>query len=151
MSGPALRFTEDLDCAALAGRAQSQLSKGRLDAAEADFLRVHAADPLHREAWLGRLEVARKRKDAAACRLLADEALAVLPGDQGIAEAAGRSLIDLERWSFDALRPRSQWFFDSVHLTEEGQAKLGRFVAAELAPILDGTGEGTGTRLRQSP
>jgi cellulose synthase operon protein C len=93
-----LRFTEDLDCAALAGRAQSQLSKGRLDAAEADFLRVHAADPLHRETWLGRLEVARKRKDAAACRLLADEALAVLPGDQGIAEAAGRSLIDLERF-----------------------------------------------------
>ncbi|MAU43595.1 MAG: hypothetical protein CMP09_01885 [Yangia sp.] len=83
------------DCAALAGRAQSQLSKGRLDAAEADFLRVHAADPLHRESWLGRLEVARKRKDATACLRLADEALRVLPGDQGIAEAAGRALIHL--------------------------------------------------------
>lgn len=49
---------------------------------------MHAADPLHRETWLGRLEVARKRKDAAACRLLVDEALGVLRDDQRIAEAA---------------------------------------------------------------
>ncbi|WP_089955719.1 hypothetical protein [Salipiger thiooxidans] len=52
---------------------------------------MHAADPLHRETRLGRLEVARKRKDARACLRLADEALGVLPGDQGIAEAAGRA------------------------------------------------------------
>jgi lysophospholipase L1-like esterase len=43
-------------------------------------------------------------------------------------------LIDLERWADRALVPRHAWFVDSVHLTEEGQALIGAYMAEQLAP-----------------
>ncbi len=45
-------------------------------------------------------------------------------------------LIDLEVWSRTALNPRERYFFDSVHLTDEGQAMLGRHIANSLPMIL---------------
>lgn len=45
-------------------------------------------------------------------------------------------VIDLEAWSRKALNPRGHYFFDSVHLTDEGQAMLGRYLADPLARIL---------------
>jgi len=42
------------------------------------------------------------------------------------------SLIDLERWSETALQPRDAYFVDSVHLTEVGEEKIGKYMAQEL-------------------
>src|SRR5262249_11001071 len=47
-------------------------------------------------------------------------------------------LIDLDAWSREALEPREHYFFDSVHLTDEGQAMLGRYLAARLHDVLAG-------------
>ena len=44
--------------------------------------------------------------------------------------------VDLEEWSKTALRPRDSYFFDSVHLYEEGQVLLGQFLAEQLLPLL---------------
>ena len=41
-------------------------------------------------------------------------------------------LIDLATWSLTALTPREDFFFDSVHLVEEGQVMVGRKVAGDL-------------------
>lgn len=53
-----------------------------------------------------------------------------------IARAGGLLIVDLERWSLDAFRPREDFFTDSVHLTEEAQEALGRHLAAELAAAI---------------
>ena len=42
-------------------------------------------------------------------------------------------VIDLEVWSRTALQPRDEYFFDSVHLNEEGLALIGSYMAAELS------------------
>ncbi len=55
----------------------------------------------------------------------------------GIRELAKKldvQLIDLDLWGRTALAPRDATFFDSVHLYEEGQVKLGKFVAEQLFP-----------------
>ena len=51
-----------------------------------------------------------------------------------MAQHSGLQVIDLEKWSAVALQPRDKYFFDSVHLYEEGQAMIGMEIAAELAP-----------------
>ena len=55
---------------------------------------------------------------------------------RGLAAERGLPVIDLERWADDALRPRHAWFVDSVHLTEEGQQRIGIFMAEQLAPLV---------------
>jgi lysophospholipase L1-like esterase len=45
-------------------------------------------------------------------------------------------LIDLDTWSRAALKPRDAYFFDSVHLTDQGQAMLGRYLADRIQPML---------------
>jgi lysophospholipase L1-like esterase len=45
-------------------------------------------------------------------------------------------LIDLDRWSRTALQPRERYFFDSVHLTDEGQTMLGRYLADRFQALL---------------
>ncbi len=45
-------------------------------------------------------------------------------------------VIDIEAWSRSTLKPREQYFFDSVHLTDEGQAMLGRFLADRIQPMM---------------
>lgn len=54
------------------------------------------------------------------------------------ARRRGWLLVDVARWSESAMIPRHEWFFDSVHLHERGQAAIGRFVAGE---ILSGFGQ----------
>jgi lysophospholipase L1-like esterase len=49
-----------------------------------------------------------------------------------LAQRRGLQLIDLEHWSKDALSPRDTYFFDSVHLYEEGQEKVGIYMAGEI-------------------
>lgn len=46
-------------------------------------------------------------------------------------------LVDLDRWARDELVPPERFFFDSVHLWEEGQARIGAYLAARLAHHLD--------------
>ena len=51
------------------------------------------------------------------------------------------TVIDLARWSEEALRPREDYFLDSVHLTREGQNMIGEFMAEKLAAAVgDGRG-----------
>lgn len=50
-----------------------------------------------------------------------------------LSQKTGAELIDLAEWSKTALQPRDKNFFDSVHLELEAQAKLGVFLASELA------------------
>jgi lysophospholipase L1-like esterase len=50
-----------------------------------------------------------------------------------LAQRLGVELIDLEEWSRAALEPRDRYFFDSVHLYEEGQEKIGEFLAERLS------------------
>jgi lysophospholipase L1-like esterase len=50
-----------------------------------------------------------------------------------LADRTGVLLIDLERWSEGAFRPRDRYFFDSIHLYEQGQEAIGAHVAEELA------------------
>ena len=49
-----------------------------------------------------------------------------------MAKKYGLPLIDLERWSETALQPRDAYFVDSVHLSEEGEVKIGEYIAKEL-------------------
>lgn len=56
---------------------------------------------------------------------------------RALAAERGLPLIDLERWADRELHPRHAWFIDSVHLTEEGQERIGVFMADELAPLLE--------------
>jgi hypothetical protein len=53
-----------------------------------------------------------------------------------LARTESVDLIDLEAWSRTVLNPRERYFFDSVHLTDEGQAMLGRYLAGPFARIL---------------
>jgi lysophospholipase L1-like esterase len=46
------------------------------------------------------------------------------------------TLIDLDRWSRQALVPRDEWFVDSVHPIEQGQVLIGEQVARAIAPLL---------------
>ncbi|MGH9197055.1 MAG: SGNH/GDSL hydrolase family protein, partial [Acidimicrobiia bacterium] len=46
------------------------------------------------------------------------------------------TLIDLDQWSRRALHPRDRYFFDSVHLYEEGQELIGAHLAEQLLPLL---------------
>jgi hypothetical protein len=59
-----------------------------------------------------------------------NELLRQLAADESI------DLIDLELWGRTALNPRERYFFDSVHLTDEGQAMLGRYIADRFPKIL---------------
>ena len=47
-------------------------------------------------------------------------------------------LVDLEEWSRESLKPRDQYFFDSVHLYEEGQTRIGQYLAQQLLPVVKG-------------
>jgi len=53
-----------------------------------------------------------------------------------LAKRHGLQVIDLEEWSRVALQPRDRYFFDSVHLYEEGQQRIGQYMAAQLLPTL---------------
>jgi len=53
-----------------------------------------------------------------------------------LAVQEGVSLVDLEAWSRNALEPRDRFFFDSVHVYEEGQESIGRYLATEILPVL---------------
>jgi len=61
-----------------------------------------------------------------------------------MARRRGLPLVDLDRWSREALRPRDSYFIDSVHLTEEGQTLLGKHMAERLRPLLEDVTEGRG-------
>ena len=45
----------------------------------------------------------------------------------------GGDILDLERWSADTLRPREDYFSDSVHLNPQGLELIGVFMADQLA------------------
>ena len=53
-----------------------------------------------------------------------------------LAKEVGLQIIDLEGWSQTALQPREDYFFDSVHLYEEGQKMIGEYMAQELLGTL---------------
>ncbi|HEY7532947.1 MAG TPA: SGNH/GDSL hydrolase family protein [Nitrospiraceae bacterium] len=46
-------------------------------------------------------------------------------------------LVDLEEWSNESLKPRDRFFFDSVHLYEEGQTRIGKYLAEQLLPLVN--------------
>jgi hypothetical protein len=45
-------------------------------------------------------------------------------------------LVDIAAWSDSTLQPSEEWFMDSVHLTEAGQARLGEYLAQQLRTII---------------
>jgi len=49
-----------------------------------------------------------------------------------IAKQYRLQVIDLENWSKTALVPRDAYFFDSIHLYEEGQEMIGTYMAQEI-------------------
>lgn len=49
-----------------------------------------------------------------------------------LAVRRGVGIIDLDKWSREALRPRETFFFDSVHLTAAGLEKVGAFMASRI-------------------
>jgi len=51
---------------------------------------------------------------------------------RSLAERRGPQIIDLASWSHEALEPRDEYFFDSVHLWEHGQSEIGRHLAGDL-------------------
>jgi lysophospholipase L1-like esterase len=53
---------------------------------------------------------------------------------RALARARGLQVIDLDTWGRKALQPRVDYFFDSVHLYEEGQRMIGARLAGALAP-----------------
>jgi lysophospholipase L1-like esterase len=58
-------------------------------------------------------------------------------------------LVDLDQWSRRELDPPERFFFDSVHLWEEGQARIGTYLAETLAHHLN-VPEGGGLHRAQS-
>lgn len=52
------------------------------------------------------------------------------------ADRKGLVLIDIAGWARRQLRPSDQYFLDSVHLTEEAQSLLGKYLAGELEPFI---------------
>ncbi|MFQ5585210.1 MAG: SGNH/GDSL hydrolase family protein [Thermodesulfobacteriota bacterium] len=57
-------------------------------------------------------------------------------GLRRLAQKYNLRVIDLDEWSRDALNPRDAYFSDSVHLYEEGQEMIGKYMARELLPLL---------------
>jgi lysophospholipase L1-like esterase len=53
---------------------------------------------------------------------------------RALARSRGLQVIDLDAWGRKALEPRADYFFDSVHLYEEGQRLIGAHLAEALAP-----------------
>lgn len=53
-----------------------------------------------------------------------------------VARETGAHLIDLDAWSRDALAPRDEYFFDSVHLTDPGLRLMGQEIARQMVPII---------------
>jgi lysophospholipase L1-like esterase len=51
---------------------------------------------------------------------------------RSLAERRGLMIVDLAMWSLEALEPRDEYFFDSVHLWEHGQSEIGRHLAGRL-------------------
>lgn len=49
----------------------------------------------------------------------------------------GITLIDLEEWSREGLRPRDAFFSDSVHLTPDGMVRLAEKIGEELKPTIE--------------
>jgi lysophospholipase L1-like esterase len=58
-----------------------------------------------------------------------------------LAKSEDLLLIDLEEWSRESLKPRDQFFFDSVHVYEEGQMRIGQYLAEQLLPMVKGNGK----------
>jgi len=58
-----------------------------------------------------------------------------------LAKEQGLVLVDLEEWSRESLRPRDKYFFDSVHLYEEGQVLIGQYLATQLVSLLSHNSE----------
>jgi len=54
---------------------------------------------------------------------------------RSLARRRNLGLIDLETWGHAALTPRDELFFDSLHLWENGQARIGRHMAQQLAGL----------------
>jgi lysophospholipase L1-like esterase len=46
-------------------------------------------------------------------------------------------LVDLDAWSRKVMESRDGYFFDSVHLYEEGQLMIGREIADRLRPVIE--------------
>ncbi len=46
------------------------------------------------------------------------------------------NLVDLDAWSRTAFVPREQYFFDSVHLTDDGQRMIGVYLATALSRVV---------------
>ncbi|RIL04482.1 MAG: hypothetical protein DCC71_13915 [Proteobacteria bacterium] len=59
-------------------------------------------------------------------------------GLRELAQRLGVGLVDLDAWSREALVPRDAFFIDSVHLTEQGQERIGVQIARAVAPHLAG-------------
>jgi lysophospholipase L1-like esterase len=55
---------------------------------------------------------------------------------RSLAEKHNVLLVDLEAWANEAFRPKDEFFFDSVHLYEAGQERLGRYLATKLSPLV---------------
>jgi lysophospholipase L1-like esterase len=55
---------------------------------------------------------------------------------RSLARKEATGLIDLAEWSRKALRPRHDYFTDSVHLTPQGQQAIGEHIAGELSKHL---------------
>jgi lysophospholipase L1-like esterase len=53
-----------------------------------------------------------------------------------MAKRRGWTMIDLEAWVETQLMPRDHYFFDSVHLTEEGQRMIGELLAVRLLDVV---------------
>jgi lysophospholipase L1-like esterase len=53
-----------------------------------------------------------------------------------LARAQNLFLVDLEEWSRESFKPRDQFFFDSVHVYEEGQVRIGEYLAEQLLPLV---------------
>lgn len=53
-----------------------------------------------------------------------------------LARQYGLQVIDLAEWSDAALYPRDAYFFDSVHLYEEGEELVGKYMAQLLVPVV---------------
>jgi hypothetical protein len=72
-------------------------------------------------------------------------------GLRALARRRGYVVVDLAGWSERWLLPRDAWFFDSVHLHETGQARIGLRLAREIADLVPDWTEGRpGTRLESS-
>jgi lysophospholipase L1-like esterase len=54
-----------------------------------------------------------------------------------LAKSQDLLLVDLEEWSRESLKPRDRFFFDSVHLYEEGQTGIGMYLAEQLLPLIN--------------